>query len=62
MSEWKLDWTEDEKYIHFKEMEGDKVILEFALDPPRHAKLYYALQAWFMDDDRFYTLVKNEGR
>lgn len=49
-TEWTLSWSEDREYIHFKEIDKEgKIILEFALQPPRHAKLYYALKDWFMD-------------
>lgn len=50
MSEWKLSWDEDEEYVHFKEIDSEgKILMEFALDPPRYAKLYYALKDWYQD-------------
>ena len=49
MSEWKLAWNETEDRVIFREIEEDKVITEFALAPPSHAKLYYALKDWYGD-------------
>lgn len=49
-TEFKLSWDETEEYVIFKEIDEDgKVILEFALDYPRYAKLYYALKEWYGD-------------
>lgn len=53
-TDWKLIWNDSpgfEDYIIFREIrEKDGAILkEFALQPPSHAKLYYALKDWFGD-------------
>lgn len=53
MSEWKLMFNDSpgfEGHIIFR-LIGDKggIQEEFALVPPNHAKLYYALKDWFGD-------------
>lgn len=49
-SNWKLNWDDSEDYVIFREIREDgAIIMEFSLDAPRYAKLYYALKDWFMD-------------
>ncbi len=48
--QWKLKWDETDTYVLFKEVdEQGRVHMEFALEVPRYAKLYYALKDWFQD-------------
>lgn len=50
ITEFKLKWDESEEYVIFQEIDEEgRIILEFALDAPRYAKLYYALKDWFND-------------
>lgn len=56
MSKWELEWNDSPGFkdrIIFR-MVGDKggILEEFSLEPPDHAKLYYALMDWFQDRDR----------
>lgn len=51
-SDWKLTWLDPVECdrVHFRDISEDgKVLMEFSLEAPRYAKLYYALKDWFGD-------------
>lgn len=48
--EWKLRFNKDETAVIFNQInEHGVVVMEFGLQPPDHAELYYALKDWFGD-------------